>query len=294
MTDVGIVGLDTSHAEGFADVIAEHTPATVAAVWDGGLVRDEAYREGFCEDYGARSYGEPAEMADDVDAALVLAVDWDSHRSLAVPFLERGVPTLIDKPVAGRVADVEALRAATDGTTLFGGSAVPYHPSIQSLSAADGSLYCVGYNDPFYYGSHLVDTVRRVVGEDWARVSPADDPGLVVDVAFEGESFATLRLDGPDEDGRFGFLGVGDRAAAVEVGSSRAEMDEMYRAYIDAFLDVVAGERETTHRVLDAAELGVAVQAALERDRPVTPDSEALADHHVDAEPFVREYSPYY
>ncbi|MFP4130064.1 MAG: FAD-dependent oxidoreductase [Halorhodospira sp.] len=48
------------------------------------------------------------------------------------------------------------------------------------------------------------------------------------------------------------------------------------------------------HRLLDAAELLIAIDAALELDRPITPDCAALADHHVDARAFVEGYQPYY
>lgn len=296
MTDIGIVGLDTSHAEGFAAAIADNPSASLAAVWDGGDVRDRAYLHTFCEDHGARSYEEPLEMAGDVDAIMVLTVDWDAHRALSVPFLERGVPTLIDKPIAGCVADIDAVRSVVGATPFFGGSAVPYHPTIQSLSDVriDGSLYCVGYNHPFYYGVHLVDTVCRLVDEDWTCVTPADDPGLTADVVFADGTLGTLRLDGPDDEDRFAFLGVGDRAAGVDVGSSQANLDGMYRTYLETYLDVVAGDADVSHRVLDAAELAVALDAALTLERPVTPDSAALADHHVDATSFVDGYQSYY
>lgn len=296
MTDIGIVGLDTSHAEGFAARIADHPSATLSAVWDGGAVRDEGYRRTFCDDHGARSYDEPLAMAADVDAVMVLTVDWDTHRQLSVPFLERSVPTLIDKPVAGCVSDVDAIRSVVDGTPFFGGSAVPYHPTIRSLAdiSIDGSLYCVGYDDPFYYGVHLVDTVCRLVDEDWATVTPADDPGLTADVVFADGTFATLRLDGSGDEDRFAFLGVGDRAAAVDVGSSRADLDDMYRTYLDTYLDAVAGDVDVSHRVLDAAELAIAIDAALTLERPVTPGSATLSDHHVEATYFVDGYQPYY
>lgn len=296
MTDIGIVGLDTSHAEGFAAVIDDHASASLTAVWDGGRVRDESYERTFCEEHGATSYEEPFEMADAVDAVMILTVDWDAHRTLSVPFLESGVPTLIDKPIAGCVADVDAIRAVVDGTPFFGGSAVPYHPSVRSLreERVDGTLYCVGYDDPFYYGIHLTDTVCRIVDEDWACVTPAEDPGLTVDVVFEDGAYATLRLDGPDDAARFAFLGVGDHAAGVEITNSTSELDEMYRTYVDTFLDVVAGEVDVSHRVLDAAELGIAIQAALALDRPITPGCAGLADHRVDARAFVDGYQPYY
>jgi hypothetical protein len=175
MVDIGIVGLDTSHAESFAAAVEERESARVTGVWDGGDVRDEAYAETFCRRHEATLYDDPHAMVGDVDAAMVLTVNWDTHRELAVPFLESDVATLVDKPIAGSLADVRALERAADGTPFFGGSAVPFHSAIRSFDLErDGrALYCVGYDDPFYYGAHLVDTVCRVVDEEWAGAGPA-------------------------------------------------------------------------------------------------------------------------
>lgn len=296
MVDIGIVGLDTSHAESFAEVLNDHPTANLQAVWDSGGVRDEAYARSFCARHDAIRYDDPPEMADDVDAAMVLAVDWNAHRDLAVPLLENGVATLIDKPIAGRLVDVRAIREAASDTPLFGGSAVPYHSAVQSFvdESPDGPLYFVGYDDPFYYGCHLVDAVVQIVDADWATVSPADDPGRTVDVVFEDGTFVTLRLDSPKEDRQFAFLGIGNRTTVAEVGSEPADMRDMYESYIDTFLEAVADGRSHADRVLDGGELLIAIDAAIEHGRTITPNCETLEEHAVDSRPFVADYAPYY
>lgn len=74
-------------------------------------------------------------------------------------------------------AIVEAARAG--GAPLFGGSAVPFHPQFDVLETLPErrTVYCVGYNDPFYYGCHLVDSVRRIVDSNWLEIEPNDAPG---------------------------------------------------------------------------------------------------------------------
>lgn len=296
MVDIGIVGLDTSHAEAFADTLAEQPSTSLTAVWDGGAVRSESYTEEYCDTHGANRYDEPLEMTDHVDAVMILTVDWDTHRELAVPFLERGVPTMIDKPIAGNLADISALEAAVGGTPFFGGSAVPYHSAVRSadLESDDRTLYCVGYDDPFYYGVHLVDTVCRIVDSPWACVSPADDPGRTVNVVFTDGTYATLRLDSPEDENQFSFLSIGNRTTAVDVGSTPADMTDMYRAYIETFLNVVAGEIDPSDRVFDAAALLLGVVATLEHDRPITPECRVLSEYAVDGGAFLEEYRPYY
>ncbi|MFP9190119.1 Gfo/Idh/MocA family oxidoreductase [Natronosalvus vescus] len=297
MVEIGIVGLDTSHAEAYATSIRNHPTATLEAVWDGGDVRSDSYAEGFCDRNDAIQYSDPLEMADTVDAVMILTVDWNSHRDLAVPFLRRDVPTLIDKPIAGTLADVTAIRSAVETTPFFGGSAVPYHPSLRSFQANgdERTLYCVGYNDPFYYGCHVIDALSYLVNSHWASVMPADDPGKTVDIVFTDGTYATARLDDPSGYEQFTFFSVGDQTTVRDVGNSERDMAEMYYGYLDAFVEVVTGERESqSDRILDAATLLLAVNAALEEGQPITPECRNLAAYRANGRAFLEEYQPYY
>ncbi|WP_255171506.1 Gfo/Idh/MocA family protein [Natrononativus amylolyticus] len=296
MVDIGIVGLDTSHSESFAATIQEHGLAELTAVWDGGAVRSDAYADRFCERYEATRFAEPLDLVSAVDAVLILTVNWDTHRELAVPFLERGVPTLVDKPIAGSLEDVRAIRDAIGETPFFGGSAVPYQSAVRSLDSFGDqqTVYCIGYDDTFYYGSHVIDTVRRLAGAPWTCASRANDPGQTVDVAFEDGTYATVRLDDPSDDELFTFFSIGERTVRRDVGSSAEEMTEMYENYIDTFLEVVAGARNPADRVLDAASLLLAVNAALEHPGPITPNCRILSEYSVDGAAFLAEYEPYY
>lgn len=296
MKQVGIVGLDTSHAAAFASCVDATERATVAGVWDSETIRDGEYSETFCREYGARQYDTSDGMIDDVDAVMVLSVNWDDHCELALPFLDADVPTLIDKPIAGRIQDLAILSDAASGTPFFGGSAVPYHPQLRSFSVSpDGqALYCAGYDDTFYYGSHLVDTVRRLAGADWTVVRPASDPGQSVDIVFENDTFATLRLDGPEADSTFTFLNIGQEATAVTVGSDEHERNVMYEAYLDGFLETIDGTVDERHRIFDGARLLLAVQTALSEQQTITANSPRIADTHVRGQTFVDSYEPYY
>ncbi|ELY98346.1 Gfo/Idh/MocA family protein [Natrialba aegyptia] len=297
MIELGVLGLDTSHSETFASILENRSNASVTAVWDGGDVRESEYTREFCERYGATRYDDPHAMIGNVDAAMVLTVDWNGHRHLAVPFLEAGVPTMVDKPVAGSVADVIAIERAAvrGGAPLFGGSALPFHPSVSSLAKTmPDTAFSVGYGDTFYYGVHLVDSVRLLAGTDWTQVTPNHGPGRVATIDFADGSAATLRFDGPEGDGTFGFLTVGERTQTVQIGSSTAELEQMYEPFLDEFLAAVRGERDDRNRVTDAGTLLVGVQTALETGDPVTPDTGALETAEVASESFLADYEPYY
>lgn len=296
MKDVGIVGLDTSHSKAFASVLASQERAGLTAVWDDRTIRGDEYVRQFCAEHGATEYDTTESMIPEVDAAMILTVDWDTHCELAIPFLEAGVPTLIDKPIAGRLRDIDILEEATNGTPFFGGSALPYHPELVSLTRHpdDEAVYCAGYDDTFYYGCHLADAVRRVADADWSVVRPASDPGQTVDVHFENDTFATVRLDGPDGGGNFVLLSAGGNADAAIVGSNGPDRQAMYEGYVDAYLDTVDGCVDESHRVFDGARLLLAIHAALSENQPITADSGKLRDIHIAGDTFVESYDPYY
>lgn len=304
MTNIAILGLDTSHGEAFAEVLESLDPSegvsepSVTAIWDDGTVRDDEYVDGFCEKYAATRYDEPSDLVGEVDAAMVLAVDWDRHVSLAEPFLEAGIPTLVDKPIAGTLSDLSRLSDAAGEAPLFGGSAVPYHPSFSTLpaSAPNRTLHLAGYHDYFYYRVHMVDTVRRVVDADWAEVTPAAGTTTsTVQVSFDDGTWATLRFDGTTDEGVFAALDVADRTRTVEIGSSEAALREMYEPYLQTFLEVVHENVDSpTEVTLDAARLLFAVEVALAEDREVVAGDPALEEVVRPATAFVEDYEPYY
>jgi predicted dehydrogenase len=304
MTDIGIVGLDTSHGEAFAEVLESRTGAegrpdpTVTAVWDGGTVRDEAYVERFCEEFGAARYEDPADVVDVVDAAMVLTVDWERHVPLARLFLDAGVPTLVDKPIAGHLAALQTLADAASAAPLFGGSALPYHPSFAALAdgSQDRTLHLAGYHDHFYYRVHVVDTVRQIVNADWSEVCAiAETETSSVSVSFADGTWGTLRFDGPTGEAAFATLDVSDRTRTAEVGASEAALREMYEPYLDAFLRVVHGvDGPPTASVVDAGRLLLAIEAALAHDRPVTPGAAVLERIERPSASFLADYEPYY
>lgn len=295
MTRVGIVGLDTSHPAAFADYLSEHDDASIEAIWDSGAVRSAEYAERFRDRYGAHAYHEPEAMIDAVDAAMVLTVDWDTHRRLAVPFLDAGVPTLIDKPIAGRLDDIDAIATAAADTPLSGGSALPFHPVVSALPVdrPDRALYVVGYDDPFYYGAHSTDTVRLLAGSDWRAVVPDRGPDGAVGIMFENGTRAIVHLDGPRDDATFGILDVSDRTRACTISGDDG-YDAMYGRFLDRFLDAVDGSHDDGVRLLDGATLLLAVSAALDGDTTITPGSDVLRRTHVDGGTFLDGYEPYY
>jgi predicted dehydrogenase len=92
-------------------------------------------KPGRAEDVAAKSGTRAWPVASDllglVDA-VTIAVPTASHLDVALPFLERGVAALVEKPLAPTVADAERLisTAARAGTTLAAGHTERFNPAV--------------------------------------------------------------------------------------------------------------------------------------------------------------------
>jgi predicted dehydrogenase len=74
------------------------------------------------------------EILGEVDAVTV-AVPTDLHRDIAIPFLERGVSVLVEKPMARSLAEADEMIAAASasGATLAVGHTERYNPAVAAV-----------------------------------------------------------------------------------------------------------------------------------------------------------------
>ena len=83
---------------------------------------------------GARAltdYRELFELAD----AVTVAVPTELHHEIALPFLERGIAVLVEKPITRTVAEADALiaAAAASGATLGAGHTERHNPAVAAV-----------------------------------------------------------------------------------------------------------------------------------------------------------------
>ena len=103
---IGVVDLDTSHPQNWIPIERE-LGHDVVGVWDGGSVHPPKYVRDFAAEHNIpRVYESLDELAADVDCAIVHGCDWDTHIAKSHPFIEAGKSVLVDKPIAGNLADL--------------------------------------------------------------------------------------------------------------------------------------------------------------------------------------------
>ncbi len=83
---------------------------------------------------GARAVSDFREVLDEVDAVTV-AVPTELHRDVAIPFLERGIAVLVEKPMARSLAEADELVAAAhaSGAVLAVGHTERYNPAVAAV-----------------------------------------------------------------------------------------------------------------------------------------------------------------
>jgi predicted dehydrogenase len=83
---------------------------------------------------GARAITDYREVLSDVDC-VVVAVPTEIHHAIALPFLERGVATLVEKPLSRSVSDAEAIvEAARLGNAVLAvGHTERYNPAVGAI-----------------------------------------------------------------------------------------------------------------------------------------------------------------
>jgi predicted dehydrogenase len=83
---------------------------------------------------GSRSLTDSTALVGEVDAVTV-AVPTELHHEIAMPFLERGISVLVEKPMARSLAEADEMIAAAQksGATLAVGHTERYNPAVAAV-----------------------------------------------------------------------------------------------------------------------------------------------------------------
>jgi predicted dehydrogenase len=120
---IGVGHLGKHHAR----ILAALPGVSLAGVVD--LNRDRA--EKIAGEYGTRAFANVNEIPDQLDV-VVIAVPTESHAAIALPLIESGVHTLVEKPVTQTVQEADTLIAAArrNGVVLAVGHSERFNPAV--------------------------------------------------------------------------------------------------------------------------------------------------------------------
>jgi predicted dehydrogenase len=212
---IGLVGVDSSHAEDFLRHFnreARHRDMQVTRIWGGDENRTAELL----------AHGPALHAADsleallaEVDAVIVGDRHGDLHLPHALPAIAAGKPVFIDKPLTCRLDDAIALVDAAEraGTPLLSASALRWHDDVVILKARlaylDGPVEIAAHGTwtpdsehggAIYYAIHVVELAQELAGTDWRglRREPGEATRLRYDSA---RASVTLAFRPPDAHG---------------------------------------------------------------------------------------------
>ena len=174
MIRIGVVNIDVSHPRAFSEYLKEGNRARYVAVYNDGFRGDDEV-EGFMKKYKLEKRCQSIEeLAEIVDVGFVQGCNWDKHLEHALPFIQKGKPVFIDKPIVGSVADCKKLEELVEkGAIILGSSSVRYAEEIQNFIALPVeergeilSVYGTAGVDEFNYAIHIVEAIHELAGSE--------------------------------------------------------------------------------------------------------------------------------
>jgi virulence factor len=284
---VGLVELDTSHADTIAAAMARLEGVEIAAVTNRGLVYGPERTAKFVADYKVKKVCRTVEeMAPLVDVALVLGVDWNSHVADAEPFIRAGVPVFVDKPCVGSEADARRLLElrVKYGTPVFGGSTYRYNRAFQDFRQRYGgmkdkvALTIYGkinshsrddMLDLIYYGIHGVEVMGEVAGPGAVRVSYLDfyRKQHLIHVHYDNRPPVILMLGWALKISQAALL----TGSTVETVAPSADEGAVYPTILSRMAASIATRREDRpiDEQIESCRILIAAQKSRDLGRPV-------------------------
>jgi hypothetical protein len=196
---IGIIGLDTSHAVNFTQIInlpksdedkKEFGDLRIVAAYpkgspdiEGSVKRVPEYTEKV-KAMGVQIVDSIDDLVSRVDFILLETNDGRPHAQQALPALRARKPMFIDKPIAGSLVDVIRIYEAAEHfkTPIFTSSSLRWTDGAQAIRAgkhgkvngadaySPASLEAT-HPDFFWYGIHGVETLFTVMGPGCQSVS---------------------------------------------------------------------------------------------------------------------------
>ena len=259
MIRLGIVDFDTSHAVEFTkrlnhvDIKEDQWvdgAKVVAGVPGTSQIAPESI-PGYTatlRKYGVTILDDPADLFGKVDAVLVESVDGSVHRQRALPFIERGMPTYVDKPFACSLDDARAIVRAAEmkHVPLMSSSSLRYAPEL--VAAKDGKLgkvvgvttYGPAPTHPrnpglFHYGIHPTEMLYTLMGPGCRRLTCLSTEGAEVATgAWSDGRLASIRGIRAGS-AAYGFTLFGSKGVAAQGVSTEFIYRELLRQIVKLF-----------------------------------------------------------
>ena len=173
---------ETASKHGFPQYKARIKGARVTHVWDPDCEQAELLAR-VCRI--ERVASDMEELIGEVDGVIIADDTTMNHQKRAAPFLEAGIPTMVDKPLSPNIEEAVALveLAREHETPMMSCSALRYAKEVAEFienrdeigGILTGNTVCKG--DLIYYGIHALEQLYVVVGPGIEAVQNVGETG---------------------------------------------------------------------------------------------------------------------
>lgn len=176
--------------------------------------------------------------------------EWHYHH--AKYFVERGIPTFIEKPMATKAIEADALNelAKAAGTYIAVGYMERAHPAVKAAKEYIKTYDCYKADISCYWrssrktydldlameSSHAIDTACFLLGPAKVESQTKRLDELTVVLHHDRGSVSTVRMNMHEWPRRVINLSSRNNTYSI-YGDSKEEWDECYKAELQAFLD---------------------------------------------------------
>lgn len=280
MAVIGVGHLGQHHARILASMPEVHLVAVV------DIAPDRAKE--IAQAHGVPAFTDSTAVLDLVEAVSI-AVPTEAHLAVALPFLERGVSALVEKPLARTVAEADRLVhvAAQRGVVLAAGHTERFNPAVAVARPLihEPRFIEVHRLGTFPERSLDIDVVFDLMIHDLDLVlSLVDDDVVSIDAV--GVPVLTGRVDIANARLRFG------RGAVANLTASRISRDRVRKIRVfqpAAYVSIDYASQEVEVWRLVRAEGG---QPSIEGGKLEVPRAEPLRRELEDFVAAVREHRP--
>lgn len=214
MIRIGIVGTENSHAMAFAKYFNLADAKTGKRPYEDirvtAIMGSEESTRKIVDTVGVDTVCTSAEeMAQIVDAVMIVNQKGSVHCDYAMPFVEKGMPIFVDKPFTSDVAQAEELYAKMQeyGCKVMGGSGCKYAEGIveaaqlvsklrQEGTLVSGSMNFMMIMDSehdgiYFYAPHLVEMALAAFGNDVKALQAVrNGSSMMVNFLYENDTVA--------------------------------------------------------------------------------------------------------
>lgn len=199
MIKIGIIGTDGGAESGHSVAVCKmfnfgNIGARITYVYGENREETEAVAKAAEIENIADSY---EDMIGHVDGVMIMPRNGNTHLKYALPFIENGIPTFVDKPFTCTAEDTDTLAEAIKrhGTIVCGGSCVKYDDGvleIKEIAESCGEIMS-GYiafptqlNSPYgfqFYSQHMIEVMLTVFGREVEDFDVSVTDGKLVAIA---------------------------------------------------------------------------------------------------------------